>query len=166
MPVDQLFIYQVEYPYGSPILADGEIFIPDDNGNVFPISQIEVSEEVKKDLGYIENNFLPLSFLLEGQRSGRPRELNEKQRIMLSDIVESGPVAYGFISGVWSAKMIAQIILEEFDVAYHPGHVCRILDELDFSLQRPKKLLAKTDPAKQNKWRRQIYPNIKKKHKI
>lgn len=104
--------------------------------------------------------------LLEGQRSGRPRALDEKQLIFLSDIVESGPVAYGFLSGVWTSKMIAQVISEEFDVDYHRSHVCRILDELDFSMQRPKKLLAKADPQKQNRWRRSTYPNIKKKRAI
>src|SRR2546428_8527052 len=33
--------------------------------------------------------------LLEGYRSGRPPELNEKQRAQLGDILDSGPVAYG-----------------------------------------------------------------------
>jgi len=67
MPVDHLFVYQVEYFYGSSILAEGELLLPDDNGNVYPISQAEVSEEVKKDLGYLENNFIPLSLVLEGE---------------------------------------------------------------------------------------------------
>jgi hypothetical protein len=34
--------------------------------------------------------------LLEGFRSGRPRELSEEQLTALHDIIESGPVAYGF----------------------------------------------------------------------
>ncbi len=104
-----------------------------------------------------------LEALLEGHRSGRPKELTAEQLQALSDIIESGPLAYGYLGGVWRAKMIAEIIRNEFAVEYHPGHVCRILDELDFSMQRPKRLLANADPEKQNKWRRYTYPNIKKK---
>src|SRR5205807_6065765 len=39
--------------------------------------------------------------LLEGYRSGRPPELNEKQRAQLGDILDSGPVAYGLDNGIW-----------------------------------------------------------------
>ena len=101
--------------------------------------------------------------LLEGQRSGRIPELNDKQKTELADIVESGPVAYGFLSGVWTSPMVTRVIAEVFGVFYHPGHVRKLLDILGFSVQRPKRLLAKADPHAQNRWRRYRYPNIKKK---
>lgn len=101
--------------------------------------------------------------LLEGHRSGRPARLTEAQKSELSDIIESGPVAYGFLSGVWTSVMITQVIHDEFSVAYHPGHVRKILYLLGFSVQRPKKVLARADPIQQDKWRRYTYPNIKKK---
>ena len=103
--------------------------------------------------------------LLEGHHTGRPCGLSEKQKIELSDIVDSGPVAYGFLSGVWTAIMIGRVIRDEFGIDYDPRHVRRILDELDFSLQRPKKLLKKADPEKQNRWVRYTYPKMKKKRK-
>ncbi|MHB8481830.1 MAG: IS630 family transposase [Nitrospiria bacterium] len=101
--------------------------------------------------------------LLEGYRPGRPSELSHKQKRKLGDIVDSGPVAYGFLSGVWTAVMIGHVIEQEFGVVYDPRHVRRILEELDFSVQRPKRSLAKADPEQQNRWRRYTYPNIKKK---
>lgn len=101
--------------------------------------------------------------LLEGHRSGRKSELTTRQRTQLGDIIESGPVAYGFVSGVWTSVMIAQVIAEEFSVNYHPGHVRRILYDMNFSLQRPRKMLANADIEAQKKWRRYTYPNIKKK---
>ena len=101
--------------------------------------------------------------LLEGHRAGRPAELTPKQKQQLCDIVDSGPVAYGFLSGVWSSVMIAKVIREEFSVSYHPGHVRKLLYDLGFSVQRPKRLLAKADPGKQDQWTRYTYPNIKKK---
>lgn len=115
-------------------------------------------------LGNYEKN--GIDGLLEGHHSGRPALLSKKQKINLADIIDSGPVAYGFVSGVWTSIMITKVIQEEFSIKYHPGHVRKILYDLGFSLQRPKKLLAKADSKKQNKWIRYTYPSIKKKRKI
>jgi len=101
--------------------------------------------------------------LLEGFRSGRPPLLNVAQLTALYDIIESGPVAYGLDSGVWTSPKIAYVIAEEFSVAYHPGHVRRLLSQIGFSVQRPRRVLAKADPAQQDRWHRRTYPNLKKK---
>lgn len=101
--------------------------------------------------------------LLECYRSGRCPKISEKQKIYLCDIIDSGPVAYGFLSGVWTSTMITRVIKEEFGVSYHPGHVRKLLHKLGFSVQRPKRLLAKADTQKQDKWHRYTYPAIKKK---
>ena len=100
--------------------------------------------------------------LLEGHRSGRPAQLSAAQRERLADILDSGPVAHGLNTGVWTSPLIAQIIEEEFDVSYHPGHVRRFLKALDFSVQRPKTRLVQADPQKQNRWIRYTHPNLKK----
>lgn len=103
--------------------------------------------------------------ILEGHRPGRPSTLSERQRQELADIVESGPVAYGFSSGVWTCPMIVRVIEDEFSLSFHPAHVSRILHGLDFSVQRPQKVLARADKALQSKWIRYRYPNLKKKPK-
>jgi transposase len=100
--------------------------------------------------------------LLEGHRSGRPGGLDAQQRQGLCDILDSGPVAYGFLSGVWTSPMIARVIQEEYQVDYHPGHVRKLLKDLGFSVQRPRKLLAKGDPVLQDRWQRYTYPRLKK----
>ena len=104
-----------------------------------------------------------LEGLKEGHRSGRPRELTAAQRQQLHDIVESGPVAYGLNSGVWTSPVLAQVIAEEFDVTYHPGHVRKLLHGLDCSVQRPTTRLVQANPREQNKWIRYRYPNLRKK---
>jgi transposase len=101
--------------------------------------------------------------LLEGQRSGRPPSITDHQREKLTDILDSGPVAYGFTTGVWTSPMVARVIEEEFSITYHPAHVSRILHDLGFSVQRPKKALAKADKILQSRWIRYKYPSIKKK---
>ncbi len=103
--------------------------------------------------------------LLEGYRSGRPGALSEAQRVTLADIVESGPVAYGLDTGIWTSPMIARGIEEEFAITYHPGHVRKILHALGFSVQRPRRVLARADATAQDRWHRYTYPNLKKKPK-
>jgi transposase len=104
-----------------------------------------------------------LEGLLEGYRSGRPPGLTLKQRQQLGDILDSGPAAYGLDNGVWTSPMIAWVIEEEFGVAYHPGHVRKLLHTLGFSVQRPRRVLARADLAEQDRWHRRTYPQIKKK---
>lgn len=103
--------------------------------------------------------------LLEGHRSGRPSELGKTEIVKLKDIIESGPVAYGLNTGVWTSPIIAYIIDEEFNVSYHPGHVRKLLKKIGFSVQRPTTQLILADPQQQNRWVRYIYPNLKKKRR-
>ena len=103
--------------------------------------------------------------LLEGYRSGRPPLLTAEQRAYLGDILDSGPVAYGLDTGLWTSPMLAWVIEEEFGVAYHPGHVRKLLHNLGFSVQRPRRVLARADAEEQDRWHRRVYPNLKKKPK-
>lgn len=101
--------------------------------------------------------------LLEGQRSGRPARLSQVQRTALGDIIESGPVAYGLGSGVRTSPMIGRVIEDEFGEVFHPGHIRKLLTAIGFSVQRPKRLLARADAEAQARRRRYLYPDIKKK---
>lgn len=101
--------------------------------------------------------------LLEGQRSGRKTRLSKDQLTELGDIVDSGPIAYGYTSAIWSSIMIRDVIQNEFSVKYHPGHVRKLLHKMNFSVQKPKRILARANEDQKNKWRCYIYPHIKKK---
>lgn len=100
--------------------------------------------------------------LLEGDRPGRPAELSEEQQQKLADILDSGPVAYGLDTGFWTSPRIAWLIAEEFGVRYHPGHVRKRLHAWGFSVQRPRRVLARADAAAQDRWHRRTYPSLKK----
>jgi transposase len=101
--------------------------------------------------------------LLEGHRSGRPGGLTEENHERLRDIVDSGPVSYGLETGIWTSVNLAVVIEEEFGVAYHPGHVRKLLRHIGLSVQRPTTHLVQADPAQQRKWTRYTVPNLKKK---
>ena len=101
--------------------------------------------------------------LLEGHRSGRPSGLTRAQQEQLQDILDSGPVAYGLETGIWTSPVISGVIAEEFDLHYHPGHVRKLLRHLGYSVQRPTTRLVQADPAEKNRWVRYTYPRLKKK---
>lgn len=101
--------------------------------------------------------------LREGHRSGRRPRLTDEDKQRLVDIVDSGPAAYGLQTGVWTSPIITQVVEEEFDVKYHPGHVRKLLRNIGLSVQRPTTKLVAADPKKQNKWIRYTHPNLKKK---
>jgi len=102
--------------------------------------------------------------LLTGKAPGPAPRLTETQRAELTDLVEAGPLAAGYPSGVWTGPMIGDLIEQRFGVHYHRHNVPRLLHELGFSVQRPRKRLARADAQAQASWLRQRLPAIKKKH--
>lgn len=96
-------------------------------------------------------------------RPGRVPRLTEEQRAEVARVVEGGPIAAGFTSGVWTGALVGQWIEKRFGVRYHPQHIPRLLHQLGFSVQRPRKRLARADLEKQAMWLRKTFPAIKKK---
>lgn len=101
--------------------------------------------------------------LLTGKAPGPARKLAEAQRCELTAVVEAGPLAAGYPSGVWTGPMIGDLIEKRFGVHYHKHNVPRLLHELGFSVQRPRKRLARADLVAQATWFRKTFPAIKKK---
>lgn len=101
--------------------------------------------------------------LLTGSPPGPLPKLVDTQRSLLAALVEAGPLATGYQSGVWTGPMIGDLILRHFGVRYHKHNVPRLLHKLGFSLQRPRKRLARADAEAQATWIRKTFPAIKKK---
>jgi transposase len=94
---------------------------------------------------------------------GPAPKLTDEQREALTIIIELGPIQAGYQSGVWTGPMVGDLIAERFGVRYHNHHVPRLLHQLRFSVQRPRKRLARADLARQATWLRETLPRIKKK---
>lgn len=103
----------------------------------------------------------------EGLRSrkapGAAPRLSQAQRDVLASAIEAGPQAAGFTSGMWTGPMIGDFIRKKFGVRYHAHHVPRLLNKMGFSVQRPRKRLARADAERQAVWLRVSLPLIKKK---
>jgi len=101
--------------------------------------------------------------LLTGKAPGPAPRLSPAQQADLVALIEKGSTAAGYTSGVWTGPMIGDLILQRFGVAYHNHHIPRLLHKLGFSVQRPRKRLARADADKQAQWLRKTFPAIKKK---
>lgn len=102
----------------------------------------------------------------EGLKTNKPpgsaTRLSPKQEAELTDIIDAGPVAAGYNTGVWTGPMVGNLIQKRFGVRYHNHHIPRLLHRLGFSVQRPRKKLAKADAEAQEYWLRKKFPSIKK----
>jgi len=139
------------------VLLNGEEYTSGKISEILDVARSKVSEWLKI---YEEDG---IEGLKEGERSGRPSRLTDVQKIILCDIIDSGPIAFGYSSGIWTSKRIARAIYDEFGVEYHEGHVRKLLCDFGFSVQSPKRVLALADKEKQAKWISKTYPGIKKK---
>lgn len=101
-----------------------------------------------------------------GKPPGAAPRLSEEQRQELEQLIEAGPQNSGFTSGVWTGPVIGELILRRYGVRYHNHHVPRLLHQLGFSVQRPRKRLARADAEAQAVWLRERLPTIKKKPRL
>jgi transposase len=97
--------------------------------------------------------------------TGAPPRLSQDQRDELVALIEAGPQAAGYDGGVWTGPRIGHLIQKRFGVRYHNQHIPRLLGQLGFSLQRPRKRLARADAELQAVWIRERLPAIKKKRR-
>ena len=120
-----------------------------------------VRGSVNRWLGWY--NAMGAEGLRTGKAPGRPPRLTPEQREELARTIDAGAQAAGFSSGVWNAPRLADLIKRRFGVEYHVNYVPRLLHDLGFSVQRPRKRLARADAAAQAVWIRERLPRIKKK---
>src|SRR5215470_534630 len=94
-----------------------------------------------------------LEALLAHPGPGHPSELSPAQRRMIPEFLWHGPEAYGFRGQVWTCARVAKVIEEEFGVAYHKGHVGRLLRELRWTPQMPIRRAIQRDEPAIERWR-------------
>jgi transposase len=98
--------------------------------------------------------------LLDRPSPGRPPKLAAAQRALIPEFLWHGPEAYGFRGRVWTCARIAKVIEQEFGVAYHKGHVARLLEELRWTPQTPIRRATQRDEAAIERWRSGTWPEL------
>jgi len=101
--------------------------------------------------------------LRQAKHTGRPPKLSPAQLRDLERALKRGPEAFGFVSGLWTAGRVRDLIEYRTGVRYHEDHVWRILRKLNWTCQRPSGRALERDEEAIRHWKRYRWPQIKKK---
>lgn len=93
---------------------------------------------------------------------GKPR-LTVAERRRLAKLLLKGPRHHGYATELWTLERVAEVIAGNFGVAYHPGHVWKILRAMAWSCQKPERRARERDEEAIQRWRREDWPRIKKR---
>lgn len=135
----------------------------------------EAPSAVMKSLGLGRTSIYPwlrryaqdgMAALGEKIAHGPEPKLSEKQRQRVKQwIVGKDPRQYGFDYGLWSRRIVQQMIAEKFGVALGLTAVGRLLAGLEITPQKPLRRAYERDPAVVALWVKETYPKLKKRAK-
>ena len=92
--------------------------------------------------------------LRKAKHSGRPPKLSAAQLGDLERALKRGPEAFGFVSGLWTAGRVRELIEYRTGVRYHEADVWGILRKLNWTCQRPSGRALERDEAAIRGWKR------------
>jgi transposase len=97
--------------------------------------------------------------------AGRKPRLNAVQLEQLGELLKAGPQAHGYATALWTTERIAKLIHRQFGVRYHRDHIGRLLGQMGWSCQRPTGRARERKEEEIVRWKRVVWPRIKKKPK-
>jgi len=90
-----------------------------------------------------------LAGLQEGERSGRPGRLDEKQLRGINAALRKTPRDMGWGGTLWDGKTLAAWIGEEYEIDLGVRQCQRLFRQLGFRLRKPRPSIAQADPERQ-----------------
>ncbi len=101
--------------------------------------------------------------LKKAGRAGRRPKLGREDLRKIERGLKRGPEALGYETKLWTARRVADLIVQECGVKFHPVHVWRILGQLGWSCQRPTGRALERDEHAIRRWKQERWPQLKKK---
>jgi len=96
------------------------------------------------------------------KRGGRPRKLDGKAVAFIYNAVTLGdPRQYKFPFALWTSRMVTRLVWDKYGVNLSRASVCRLLNQLGLTPQRPIWRAYQQDPAVVQKWLETEYPRIR-----
>jgi len=99
---------------------------------------------------------------LKAQMPGQSSRLSPEQKEQIVEALLLGPQANGFEASLWTLGRITQLIHNLTGVSYHPGHVWYLLQEMDWSCQKPETQARERDETEIQRWLTKQWPQIKR----
>jgi transposase len=90
-----------------------------------------------------------LAGLLEGERSGRPRRLSEKQMAAVDRILRRSPREAGLSGNLWDGKTLSRWLERNYHLTLGVRQCQRIFRQLGYRLRKPRPALAHANPEAQ-----------------
>jgi len=103
--------------------------------------------------------------LRKAGRAGRKPRLRPEDLRRIERSLKRGPQALGYETSLWTSSRVAHLIEYECGVKYDPSQAWRILRQLGWSCQRPTGRALERDEAKIQQWKRERWPELKKRPK-
>jgi len=95
------------------------------------------------------------------KRGGRPPKLTGKMINWVYDTVATkDPLQMEFPFALWTGTMVAELIWRQFRIRLSKASVCRLLNQLGLTPQRPVWRAFQQDPETVEKWVKEEYPRI------
>lgn len=102
--------------------------------------------------------------LASTKASGRPPKLTEKQRRRIFRWTNGrDPRQYGFDFGLWTRRIVSELIQREFGVRLGVTAVGRVLSELGITPQKPFRREYERDPKGIERWKRETLPSLRER---
>lgn len=98
------------------------------------------------------------------KRGGRKPKLDGKKLAWLYDTITSkNPLQLQFTFALWTSKMVAELIEWQFGIRYSKASVCRLLNQLGLSPQRPLWRAYQQSEEHVQQWLEEEYPAIQRR---
>ena len=135
----------------------------------------EAPSQVMKSLGLCRTTIYPwlrryedagMQALVEKIAQGPEPKLTEKQRQQVKRwVLGKDPRQFGFDFGLWSRRIVRELIATRMGIELGLTAVGRLLASLDITPQKPLRRAYERDPVAVEQWVKETYPELKKRAK-
>jgi transposase len=95
-----------------------------------------------------------LAGLVEGERSGRPRKLDDKQLEEINAVLRQPPESAGIRRGIWDGKGLAAFVKKRFKITLGVRQCQYMFKSFGFRRRKPRPLIALADPERQEAYKK------------
>lgn len=98
--------------------------------------------------------------------TGRPSKLTDKQKQQVKEWINGkNPRQYGFDFGLWTRRIVGELIKDRFGIELGVSAVGSLLCELGITPQKPLQRAYQRDPVAVAQWKEHSYPALRKRAK-